>query len=126
MSWKQFGEGADGDAWDDETPTLTLGQLDDGDTVELEVAAEPEEFHSDEYGPGLRVEATLTAASRDVEHNNTRIPEGTEVVMVTWSKRLGRALARYAGDDALAGETIEVEKHQNGDEYSTEYTVREA
>lgn len=126
MAWQDFGDTADGD----DRPAISLGDLRSGETVTLEVAEEPEMFDSEEYGEGVRVPVkfvesdytfeTTTGAGEEVE-----VDEGMDVVLITWSKRLVRALRTYAEENgALVGETVTIEKKGSG--YDTTYSVESA
>lgn len=122
-SWEQFGEQDDND---DDLPSITFGDLRDGEAATLVVLAEPEGFHSDDYGPGVRAEVEF----RDSDYtfrtdDDDPITEGDEAVLVTWSKRLVRALSEAKADaGGIVGETVTITKHGSG--FDTDYSVEVA
>jgi hypothetical protein len=122
-SWEQFGEQNDDD---DDLPAITFGDLRDGEAATLVILAEPEGFHSDDYGPGVRAEVEF----RDSDYafrtdEDEAVEEGDEAVLVTWSKRLVRALSE-AKDAAggIVGEEVTITKHGSG--FDTDYSVEVA
>lgn len=119
-TWEQFGEQDDRD---DDLPAITFGDLRDGEGATLTVEAEPEAFHSDEYGPGVRAEVTYVDSDYTFrDEGGDAVGTGDAAVLVTWSKRLTRALAA-AKDEAggIVGETVRITKHGSG--FDTDYTV---
>ena len=120
MSWQELG---DDDEQDDEDPALTLGDLRDGEATTVTVDAEPERFESEQYGEGVRVPVTFRRS--DYPHageDGETFEDGTDCVLITWSKRLVRELARYDEDEGgLVGDTVEIIKSGSG--YSTDYTA---
>lgn len=123
MSWQEFGET---DESDDETPAITLGDLRDGETVCLEVTGEPETFESNDYGEGVRTPAEFITSDYTFRTDDDgEVEEGDAVVLVTWSKRLVAALARFEErNEGVVGETVMIEKRGSG--YETDYKVHEA
>jgi len=120
--WQDFG---DEEEYEDDRPAVTLGELRDGEGLTLTVDAEPEEFHSDQYGPGVRADCTFVAS--DYKHENDdgdEVEEGDPCTLVTWSKRLVRNLSNAADENGgIVGETVEIEKFTGGGRYDTQYTV---
>lgn len=117
MSWQAYG---DQEEMDDE-PAITLGDLRDGETVTLAFRAEPETFDSD-YGEAVRAEATFLESDYVWEPDgHGEVENGDGVVLVTWSKRLVRALAEAHADDSIVGDAFVIEKRGTG--YETEYSV---
>jgi hypothetical protein len=120
MSWKDFAD----DGSTDDTPAITLGDLRDGESVELVVNDEPEQFDSDKYGPGIRVPAEFIEG--DVPFQTKQgddITDGDEVTLLSWSKRLAAELAAYDEESGLVDSVIEITKHSGADRYDTRYTV---
>jgi hypothetical protein len=120
--WTTFADD-DEEQYDDDVPAITLGDLRDGDEVVLTVDAEPETFVSEDYGEGVRVEATLKDTNYPFrDEDGDRIDEGADVVLVTWSRRLVAALRDHAEEHGgIVGETVAISKHGSG--YDTQYTV---
>jgi len=126
MSWhNDFGGDAQTD--DDRDPVLTTGDMDDGDHVDIDVRAEPETVDTDN-GNALRVPVTFVGSSHDFETQaGVAFEDGDHVVLLTWSKRLGRALMRaerrYSGEvsGGLAGAELRVTKTGTG--YDTDYSA---
>lgn len=127
-----FGDDPDNDD-DDRDPVLSTGDMTHGDSFTVEVRAEPETTDT-EHGDALRVECSFLGSSgHDFEtEDGEPFNEGDDVVLLTWSKRLGRALHRVArkrdeadddGNPSLAGATVEVTKLQpdEDDQYSVTY-----
>lgn len=121
MAWQDYGDAAESD----DRPAISLGDLRDGETVTLTVAEEPEMFESDDYGEGVRVPARFDGSDYDftteVDGRSVDVEEGMDVVLITWSKRLVRALAEYDGENGIVGDTVTVTKHGAG--MDTTYTV---
>jgi hypothetical protein len=117
-TWEQFGEEQE---YDDDRPAITFGDLRAGESVTITFDAEPEPFHSDEYGPGVRADATLVESDYTyLDEDGDEVEGGDEVTLVTWSKRLVRALKSAKEDaDGIVGETVEITKFGSG--YSTDY-----
>jgi hypothetical protein len=119
-TWKQFGESEE---QDDDLPAITFGDLRDGEAATLTVEAEPEGFHSDDYGPGVRAEVTYVDSDYAfTDEDGAPVETGDPAVLVTWSKRLVRALSEadeYVG--GIVGETVRVVKHGSG--FETDYFV---
>jgi hypothetical protein len=117
---------ADDGGDDDREPVLRMGEpVDDGDTVTFSVDAAPEITDTD-YGDALRVSVTFEESTVSFEDEDGRpFTSGQSVVLLSWSKRLARALKRArreADGDTIVGETITVSKHGEG--YSTDFNAR--
>lgn len=116
------------DPEDDESePVLTTGDMTDGESVTFEVAAEPETIDTDN-GDALRVPVEFRESDHDFETESGQpFEDGMRVVLLTWSKRLGRALMRaekeYSGEvgGGLAGATIRL--HKTGEGYDVDYNA---
>jgi hypothetical protein len=111
---------------EDREPVLRMGEpVDDGDTVTITVDAEPEITDTD-YGDALRVAVTFEESTVAFEDEDGRAFErGQSVVLLSWSKRLARALKRArreADGETIVGETITVSKHGSG--YETDFNAR--
>jgi hypothetical protein len=122
-SWEQFGEQDDDEQ---DLPAITFGDLRDGEAATLTVLAEPEGFHSDDYGPGVRAEVEYVDADYAfTTDDGEAVEEGDEAVLVTWSKRLVRALSEAKADaGGIVGETVTITKHGSG--FDTDYSVEVA
>jgi len=102
---------------------MTTGDMADGDHVTFTVEAEPEVTDTDN-GDALRTEVTFRESSHDFETiDGIPFEDGMSVVLLTWSKRLGRALQRAAGqaDGDLRGETVRLDKSGSG--YDVDYSA---
>ncbi len=122
MSWQNdFGGGRDAES-DDEPTVLTTGDMSDGDTLTLDVSAEPEVIDTSN-GDALRVEADFKSSTHEFERESgAALEQGEHCVLVTWSSRLVRALGDAAVDaGSLPGETVEIAKSGTG--YSTQYSA---
>jgi len=119
-TWEEFGEEAEYD--DDDRPAVTFGDLRPGESVVLTFDAEPEPFHSDDYGPGVRADATLQASDYQFQNDGEPVEQFDPVTLVTWSKRLVRALKEAKHDaGGIVGETFQITKYGSG--YDTTYDV---
>jgi hypothetical protein len=132
MSWQNFGDDPDDGDEEDREPVLTTGEerMDDGAHFVADVRAEPEVTDTD-YGDALRVELEHVEATDGVDtttESGRPFGEGEPYVLLTWSKRLGRALQRVAAehdpdDPHLAGARIRITKHVGEGRYSTDYSA---
>jgi hypothetical protein len=122
-SWEQFGESDDED---DDLPAITFGDLRDGEAATLTILAEPEGFHSDDYGPGVRAEVEFVEADYQFHTDDDEaVEEGDACVLVTWSKRLVRALSEAKSEaGGIVGEEVTITKQGSG--FDTDYTVEVA
>jgi hypothetical protein len=128
MSWhNDFGDGSKDD---DRDPVLTTGDMAGGDHVDLDVRAEPEVVDTDN-GDALRVPVTFRGSPHTFETRGGRPFEpGMKVVLITWSKRLGRALEdaerAYSGPaGGLAGAELRLQKHGSGFDVEYNATLRD-
>lgn len=117
--WQQFG----GDtATDDEDsdPVLTTGDMTDGDTVTFTFESAPEVTDT-EHGDAVRADVTFEESTYDFETEaGDPFNAKDTVALLTWSKRLVRALRNAAGDEPV-GETVQVTKHQGAGRYNVAY-----
>jgi hypothetical protein len=122
-NWEEFGEQ---DEQDDDLPAITFGDLRDGEAATLTVEAEPEGFHSDDYGPGVRAEVEFIDSDYTfTTEDGAAVEAGDEAVLVTWSKRLVRALSEAKSEaGGIVGEEVTITKHGSG--FDTDYSVEVA
>lgn len=118
--WQEFGQT---DEDQDDEQAITLGDLRDGETVTVEVEAEPELFDSDKYGTGIRVPSTFIASDFDFESEDGEpVEREDDVVIVSWSKRFAAALNDcHDRNDGLVGSEIVITKSGKG--MDTEYSA---
>lgn len=104
----------------DDGPVVTVSMLGDGDAMTMTFRGDGETFHSEKYGEGVRIPATLIDGS---DLSGDDLPaDGDDVTLVTWSSRLLAALADTFPD--LDGETARIEKI--GDGLEVDYSVMES
>lgn len=128
MSLKDYADEPDDG---DDVPAVFVGRLNDGEGMTVSPVAGAETFHSDEYGAGWRMRVVFLESDHEYkwaddpeEDDPEPIENGDEVSLVSWSKRLARALIEESeSDDAsdLIGEKVTFEK--TGDGTSADYSV---
>lgn len=119
--WKDYG-GRTADDDDDSQPVLTTGDMNDGDTVTITFEAAPEVTDTAD-GDAVRADVTFEGADGHTfeTQNGDPFNEGDDVALLTWSKRLARALRRALGDDDPAGQTVLITKHVGAGRFNVAY-----
>lgn len=113
------------DVPDDRPPLAKPGQLDGpaGEYLTVEIDAEPEVVETD-YDDAVRLDATFVESDHDGDFDGEGPFEtGAEVRVLTWSKRLVRALqhAEEKAGGSLVGETIKITA--SGEDMARSYDV---
>lgn len=118
--------GEDDEAQNDDRPRLAKpGQLADGETLTVEMDAEPEVVDTD-HDDAIRFDATFVDADHDGDFDGEGpFATGAEVRVLTWSKRLARELrhANRRTDGSLVGKVLEIRASEGEDQYSRTYSV---
>lgn len=117
MAWNDF----DDDSTDDNRPRLAKpGTLADGESMTVEITAEPDMVDTD-YEEALRFDAEFLEADHDGDFDGEGpFSEGDECRVLSWSNRFRRALAGAVGSEPV-GATVTITRHGEG--YETDYTV---
>lgn len=98
---------------DDERPAFGLGQVEDGEWVQLTFETDGETFEG-QYGETVRFDCVFNSSSmeRIEDSDENELPTNTRATMLTASKRLLAALAGIA--DNLIGKKVRISKTGEG------------
>lgn len=91
----------------DDRLTVKPGELRDGEELCVKITDSPDVFDSDQYGRGFSLPALFVSADITFHgEDGDEIGGGDEINVVSWSKRLARALRRYADEHGYEGEVV--------------------
>lgn len=97
----------------DERPAFGLGQVEDGEWIQLTFESDGETFEG-QYGESVRFDCVFNSTSMEQieDSNENAVETNSRATMLTSSKRLLAALAGVA--ENLVGETIRISKSGEG------------